>query len=241
MRLDIAIVEQYWYSRNKAQAIIADGLVTVNEKLINKTSYDVETTDVISIASSPILKWVSRSAGKLEGFFQELWIQSLTWKTAIDIGSSTWGFTQILLAHDVERVISVDVGSEQLHEMLRLDIRVELHENTDIRIFSVYTPVSIVTIDVSFISLYEIVPVIERFIIPDADIYILYKPQFEVWKENLRKTGVPKDDTIVQKKLTEFVEFLWVSWYQLKKISKSTVVGEAGNQEYMMHIVRNNE
>lgn len=241
MRLDIAIVQQYWYSRNKAQAIIADGLVTVNNKIIKKTSYEVEGSDTINIASSPILEWVSRSAGKLEGFFQELWVQSLAWKTAIDIGSSTWGFTQILLAHGIERVISVDVGSEQLHPTLRTDSRVELHENTDIRTFSIDTPVSIVTIDVSFISLREIVPVLQRFVTSDADIYALYKPQFEVGREHLRKTWVPRDIQVVEKTLTWFVDFLATAWYEARMISKSSVVGEAGNQEYMMHIVRNNE
>ncbi len=80
-------------------------------------------------------------------------------------------------------------------------MRVEFHENTDIREFTIDTPLSIVTIDVSFISLCEIVPILSRFIAPDADIYALYKPQFEVGREHLRKTGVPKDEKVTQKAL----------------------------------------
>jgi 23S rRNA (cytidine1920-2'-O)/16S rRNA (cytidine1409-2'-O)-methyltransferase len=181
-----------------------------------------------------MLEWVSRSAGKLDGFFQELGVETLAWKTAIDIGSSTWWFTQILLAHGIDSVTAVDVWTNQLHPSLRDDARVRFHENTDIREFTICTPVSIITIDVSFISLREIVPVLERFITPDADIYALYKPQFEVGREHLRKTWVPRDIQVVEKALSEFVEFLTSVWYGVHKVSKSIVIGEAGNQEYMM-------
>jgi 23S rRNA (cytidine1920-2'-O)/16S rRNA (cytidine1409-2'-O)-methyltransferase len=240
MRLDIAIVQQYWYSRNKAQAIIRDGLVTISNRIVTKSSYDISESDIINISSSPILEWVSRSAGKLEWFFAELWVSSLSSKIALDIGSSTGGFTQILLAHDIRIVDAVDVGTLQLHETLRRDSRVTSHENTDIRVFFPDKIYDIITIDVSFVSLREIVPVLSRFADDHTNIYMLYKPQFEVWKENLRKTGVPKDDTVIQKRLSEFMDFLRISWYEMRKISKSRVIGEAGNQEYMMHIVRNN-
>lgn len=236
MRLDLFITERYGYSRNKAKSFIEKGLVSIDARVCKKPSEEVSEWDNISIVQAPELEWVSRSAGKLEGFFQELWVWLLTWKTALDIGSSTGGFTQIVLAHDIRIVDAVDVGTLQLHESIRGDTRVTSYENTDIRVFFPDKIYDIITIDVSFISLREIVPVLSRFADDHTSMYMLYKPQFEVWKENLRKTGVPKDDTVVQKKLSEFKDFLRVSWYEMRKISKSRVIGEAGNQEYMMWI-----
>lgn len=242
MRLDLSIVERYWYSRNKAQAIIAGGLVSVNDNTITKTSYTINTWDSIKILESPILQWVSRSAGKIEGFFQELWVEDLTSKIALDIWSSTWGFTQILLSHDITHVDAVDVGTLQLDDRIRTDKRVTSYENTDIRDFSPWVQYDVITIDVSFISLSEIVPILHRFTHETTDIYALYKPQFEVWKENLRKTGVPRDEKIVEKTMKEFEQFLIDTWYILRRTSKASVIWEAGNQEYMMWIVetRNN-
>ncbi|MFZ2255859.1 MAG: SAM-dependent methyltransferase [Patescibacteria group bacterium] len=114
----------------------------------------------------------------------------------------------MLLAHDIAHVTAVDVGTDQLHPSIRSDSRVTSYENTDIRTFTPSETYDIITIDVSFISLREIVPVLARFVHENTDIYVLYKPQFEVGKTNLRKTGVPKDDKIIQKSLREFQEFL---------------------------------
>jgi 23S rRNA (cytidine1920-2'-O)/16S rRNA (cytidine1409-2'-O)-methyltransferase len=238
MRLDLFISERYGYSRNKAKSFIEKGLISIDARVCKKPSEEVSDWDRLSISQAPELEWVSRSAGKLEGFFQELWVWFLTWKTALDIGSSTGGFTQILLAHDILHVDAVDVGTLQLHESIRWDARVTSHENTDIRDFLPWETYDIITIDVSFISLWEIFPILERYSHPYTDIYTLYKPQFEVWKENLRKTWVPKDAKIIEKKLREFQHFLYDAGFSLKKTSKASVVWEAGNQEYMMHVVR---
>ena len=239
MRLDIYIAEKFGYSRNKAKSFVDNSLVTVNTKICNKPSYEVSEWDTIEISDAPELSWVSRSAGKLEGLLSEIWVGSLANKNALDIGSSTWGFTQILLAHDIVHVTAVDVGTDQLHPSICSDSRVTSHENTDIRSFTPSETYDVITIDVSFISLREIVPVLAGFMHEHTDIYLLYKPQFEVGKTNLRKTGVPKDDKIIQKSLREFHEFLWLSGYSVEHLMKASVVGEAGNQEYMMHVIRN--
>lgn len=239
MRLDIYITQHYGYSRNKVQSFIKNWLVSVNATICNKPSYEVMDSSLIEIAEAEEREWVSRSAGKLLGIFEALNIHNLHQKTALDIGSSTGGFTQILLQYGVNTVTAIDVGTEQLHPSLRVDSRVELHENTDIRTFTPWCAYDIITIDVSFISLREIVPVLSWFTHSDTDIYLLYKPQFEVGKTNLRKTWVPKDEKIVQKNLTEFQEFLIYSGYSVSYIMRASVVGEAGNQEYMLHVVGN--
>ena len=240
MRLDLYISEHYGYSRNKAKSFIEGGLVSVDAKICKKPSEEVSEREQVTITQAPELEWVSRSAGKLEGFFQELWIQNLAGKKALDIGSSTGGFTQILLMHEIAHVDAVDVGTLQLDERIRWDHRVTSYENTDIRDFSPWDRYDIITIDVSFISLCEIFPILERFAQWNTDVYALYKPQFEVGRTHLRKTWVPKDEKIVQRIMKQFEEFLMESGFVLRKVSKASVVWEAGNQEYMMHIVGNN-
>jgi 23S rRNA (cytidine1920-2'-O)/16S rRNA (cytidine1409-2'-O)-methyltransferase len=236
MRLDLYIAQKYNYSRNKAQAFIADGLVSIDAIVCQKSAQEVSEEDIISIRESREREWVSRSAGKLVWLLETIWVNTLAWKSCLDIGSSTGGFTQILLAYGTSRVTAVDVGTDQLHPSIRSDARVVSHENTDIRTFTPAETYDVITIDVSFISLREIVPVLPRFAKADTDIYLLYKPQFEVWKNNLRKTWVPRDEKIVAKTLTEFQGFLMTSGYRVRHLMKAAVVGEAGNQEYMMWI-----
>lgn len=234
MRLDLAISEQFGYSRNKARSFIESGLVSIDAKICKKPSQEVPEWHTLSISDAPELEWVSRSAGKLEWLLEVIWVDSIHWKSCLDIGSSTGGFTQILLAHGALRVTAVDVGTDQLHPSIRSDERVVSHENTDIRTFAPWETYDVITIDVSFISLREIIPVLPRFMTADTDIYLLYKPQFEVGRTNLRKTWVPRDDKVVTKTLAAFQDFLVTSGFCMKHIMKAAVIGEAGNQEYMM-------
>jgi 23S rRNA (cytidine1920-2'-O)/16S rRNA (cytidine1409-2'-O)-methyltransferase len=209
-------------------------LVSIGAVVCQKSAQEVWEEDIITIRESREREWVSRSAGKLVGLLEAIWVDTLAWRSCLDIGSSTGGFTQILLAHGASRVTAVDVGTDQLHPSIRSDARVVSHENTDIRTFAPWEMYDVITIDVSFISLREIVPVLPRFTKSDTDIYLLYKPQFEVWKNNLRKTWVPKDEKIVAKTLAEFQDFLASSGWSIRHLMKAAVVGEAGNQEYMM-------
>lgn len=236
MRLDQYIVSRYGYSRNKSQQFIESGFVFVDANICNKSSYILSDWKIVTIKETEEREWVSRSAGKLIGFFRAIGVDRLVGKSCLDIGSSTGGFTQILLQYGASRVISVDVGTEQLHPSLREDSRVILHENTDIRTFSPWETYDIITIDVSFISLYEIIPVLSRFSHVGTQIYLLYKPQFEVWRSHLRKTGVPKSETIIQSTLDAFCSWLVSENYRVENLLPAQVIGEAGNQEYMLHI-----
>ncbi len=249
MRLDHSIVQTYWFSRNKAQQFIEWWLVSIHGKTITKTSYQVDWNEEILLRDEKSVHWVSRSAGKLDGFLNELKELGhdilINWKSALDIWSSTWGFTQVLLEHWIMHVDSVDVWTNQLHESIKGDPRVTSYERTDIRTFSPTLQLSnqssiydIIVCDVSFISLHEIIPDILRFSLIHTNIFLLFKPQFEVWKENLRKTGVPRNGDIVLQRLQEFEQLLNHNWLIIHKKSPSTVLGEAGNEEWMIWVGR---
>lgn len=245
MRLDQYIATTYSFTRNKAQALISAGLVSVNGKSITKTSYDVSGDEQFLIQADKRIEWVSRSAGKLDGFLEEFPDISIEWKNCLDIGSSTGGFTQVLLERGASHVYAVDVGSDQLHEKIKNDPRVTSYEQTDIRKFyptnlqsNQPTIYDIIVSDVSFISLWEIIPELGRFADINTEIFLLFKPQFEVGRENLRKTWVPKDKKIVEQKFREFEVFLVEQGFKLIKKSPSTVIGEAGNEEWMMWVRR---
>lgn len=132
---------------------------------------------------------------------------------------------------------TVDVGTNQLHEIIRNNPKVTSYEQQDIRSFiSSHAPYSIIFCDASFISLHEILPSMLGLADEHTDLILLYKPQFEVGRENLRKTGVPKDEKIVEQKMMEFETFLKDQDCQIITKERSTLIGEAGNQEWIYWI-----
>ena len=244
MRLDQYLAHTYHFTRNKSQRLIKSGLISLGGKILIKPAHEVDSGDIIEIKEDKSIVWVSRSAGKLDGFLEELHSKRVSfeviWKKCLDIGSSTGGFTQILLERWVDHIDAVDVGTEQLHSSIRANPKVNTYENTDIRKFQISQSspqtYDVITIDVSFISLWEIIPELERFTDIHTEIFLLFKPQFEVGRENLRKTWVPKNEWSIIKALRDFEKVLSQKWYKVLYMSKSTVVGEAGNQEYMFFI-----
>lgn len=225
MRLDKYLSEYHSITRNRAQFLISEGLVSVNGKLIQKASFMVGETDSVEVAEDRRVNFVSRSAIKLDTFLDEIGL-GVTGMICLDIGASTGGFTQVLLERGAARVVAVDVGTSQLHDSIRSAARVLSIENTDIRDFAAifHSTTSSPTLllegeggieyfdlivgDISFISLTKLMDSILALASAETEIILLYKPQFEVGKENLRKTGVPKTDAIVQKKFAEFQDFL---------------------------------
>ena len=151
IRLDNYLVANNFVdSRNKAQAIIKNGLVSVNEKVILKSSYKLGEED--SVRVQEYKQYVSRSAHKLDEFLNELDLD-VKEKVCLDIGSSTGGFTQVLLERGVAEVSAVDVGKDQLHHSIKEDARVISYESCDIRKFESDKAFGLVVSDVSFISL----------------------------------------------------------------------------------------
>lgn len=240
MRLDLKVSEISWYSRNKARQLIEEGYISVDGKIITKPSHETTETEKITIREEKRIHWVSRSAGKLDGFLQELRIMDkefpILWGNCLDVGSSTWGFTQVLLEHGASHVDAVDVGRDQLDPSLGKDSRVMSYEEMDIRDFSSETPYDIIVCDASFISLTEIFSSILAFADKKSELFLLWKPQFEVGREHLRKTWVPKNEKIIAKRQQEWEDFIVAKNCKIFYKSLSTVVGEAGNQEWMYWI-----
>ena len=236
MRLDKYLVEEaYFESRNRALDAIKAGKVKVNGKAA-KPSVKVDRDTLIEIEDEKF--YVSRAARKLENFLNEYEVD-LRDKKALDIGSSTGGFAQIVLERGVATLDCVDVGRDQLHRSLREDGRLSLHEETDIRDFTASEPFEVVTCDVSFISILQIIETIDSLSRDGADIVILYKPQFEVGREVKRDSrGVVQDlDAIARKKEAFEAHAKELGW-ELKRQARSQVRGREGNQEYLYHFVK---
>lgn len=228
MRLDSYLVENgFVESRTKAQNLIKEHAVSVDGKIIDKVSFDVVEGMVVNVADTEI--YVSRAAIKLKGFlpYTEWNLHGLR---ALDIGSSTGGFTQILLEEGVASVTCVDVGRDQLHASLRSDTRVRVCENTDIRTFEAENPFDIVTCDVAFISLEHILDAIDR--LSSRYIIVLFKPQFEVGREVKRdKNGVVKDDKAIGKAMIRFEDTCTLKGWKLIAKEIARIAGKEGNQE----------
>ena len=160
-------------------------------------------------------------------------------KKALDIGSSTGGFAQIVLENNVGTLTCVDVGKDQLHISLRNNKKLSLYEETDIREFQSDDTFTLITCDVSFISILQITDDIGRLSQKNTDIIILYKPQFEVGKDVKRDSrGVVQDfDAIARRKEAFEAETKKLGW-SLKYHALSEVQGKEGNQEYLYHFVK---
>ncbi len=228
MRLDSYMVEiGLVESRNKAQQLIKDHAVSVDGKIIDKVSFETDETMKVEIAD--VALYVSRAAIKLKGFlpFTEWDLKDLN---ALDIGSSTGGFTQVLLEDGVKSVTCVDVGSDQLHPTLRSDPRVSVHENTDIRVFTRESPFDIVTCDVAFIPLELILESIDA--LASKYIVVLFKPQFQVGREVKRdKNGVVKDNSAIGKAMIRFEDACSLIGWKLVAKETAHIAGKEGNQE----------
>lgn len=243
MRLDQYIVKHHDFTRNKAQQLILSDLILVNGKTCKKPSQPIWEGDIVIVLEDRRVHWVSRSAEKLEGFLESLSIPfDLKSTHCLDVGSSTGGFTQVLLGQWAEHVDAVDVGRDQLHDIIRSDSRVSSYEQTDIRDFAKThseNRYDYIVCDASFISLSDIIDPILSLANTDTKIILLYKPQFEVGRENLRHTGIPKDLKIVEQKMKLFETLLIDKDIQILIQQKSTLMGEAGNQEWIYMIQKN--
>ena len=228
-RLDNYLVESgQCESRNKAQSLIKEGYVSVNKEQIIKSSHKLKEDDIVEVKEHK--EYVSRAAFKLSAFLDELKLD-LKGKTALDIGSSTGGFTQVLLESGVNEVTAVDVGREQLHVSLRDDKRVCSHEECDIREFKSDKKFDITVSDVAFISLLHILDAVDR--LSNDKIILLFKPQFEVGREAKRdKNGVVVDEKAILHAMIKFEDACKLKGWKLLKKSPSKLTGKEGNLEY---------
>lgn len=228
MRLDQYLVEHSFVdSRNKAQTLIKEGSVRVDDKIIKKSSFKIDGESV-SVDADRV--YVSRAAMKLKGFLPELPFE-VTGMNTLDIGASTGGFTEVLLEFGADHVDAVDVGSEQLHVNLRENARVASIENMDIRKFTSKSPYELVVSDVSFISLLNILNDVDR--LASKWIILLFKPQFEVGREIKRdRNGVIKDEKAIAKAMLTFEDACQLKGWKSVAKSEAIVKGKEGNIEY---------
>lgn len=228
-RLDNYLVENgMCESRNRAQSIIKDGLVSVNGLQIIKSSFVIKESDEVIVKEHK--EYVSRAAFKLSTFLDELSLD-LRGVSALDIGSSTGGFTQVLLEEGASEVTAVDVGRDQLHATLKSDKRVLSYEDCDIREFESDKKFDIVVSDVAFISLLHILDAVDR--LSNDKIILLFKPQFEVGREAKRdKNGVVVDEKAILQAMIKFEDACKLKGWRLVKKSASKLTGKEGNLEY---------
>lgn len=229
-RLDKALVERgLASSRSQAENYIKLGVVLVNNKVVQKAGTTVADDDTLVVNLSN--KYVSRAGLKLESVAAVLGVDFAD-KVVLDVGSSTGGFTDYALKNRAKKVFAVDVGTDQLHPDLRGDSRIELHEKTDIRDFRLddQSKPDVIIIDVSFISLRDILPHIALELASShTQIIAMLKPQFEVGKGQTNK-GIIKNDTIRRQILKDFE--LWASRYFVVLGKRdSDVAGAKGNLE----------
>ncbi len=222
-------------SRSRAYELIKKGFVKVNQKICKKPAKEVKEDEDITILSNDA--WVGRGARKLSFALNFFNIQ-IKGKTALDVGSSTGGFTQVLLKKGASEITAVDVGSNQLDSGLRRSPKIISMEKTDIRSlkkdFDLYF--DLVVVDVSFISISKVIDHIDRVTKSPGEIVILFKPQFEVGKENLTKNGIVRDRQISVDTLSNFISGLDQTCLEYQSTVDSEVKGKNGNQEIFIYL-----
>lgn len=227
-RLDIALTQrQLTSSRSQAESFIKLGKVTVNSQVITKPGYFVDLGAEIRLLAD--VQYVSRAGLKLESVAKLLALD-FKGKIVLDVGSSTGGFTDFALKNGAKKVVAVDVGTDQLHSSLRGDKRIELHEKTDIRDFLMDEKPDIVVIDVSFISLRQILPhIVKELSSEKTQIVAMVKPQFEAGRDQTNH-GIIKNDSMRRQILHDFE--IWSSkYFVIKNKRDSEVAGAKGNRE----------
>lgn len=234
VRLDIYLTQSGFFgSRSRAGMAIGQGRVTVNGNVIQKASYPVVAGDVVEIvAEAAIDRYVSRGALKLEKAFRDFNIRP-DGAVALDMGSSTGGFTDCLLQHGAAMVYAVDVGTLQLHPNLRNHPQVKLYENLDIRNFKPGLNFDMVTGDLSFISLHHILPLIPAFLKPGGAAILLIKPQFEVGQAFIGKNGIVRNRKAVLDAVKKLIRAAEDAGMYTHDITTAPDAGEGKNKEFL--------
>lgn len=228
IRLDNLLVDRKMVeSRSQAENYIKLGKITVDGIKRTKPGFFVDVNSELKILQQ--VQYVSRAGLKLESVAKKMRIDFCN-KTVLDVGSSTGGFTDYSLKNGANKVVAVDVGTDQLHPKLRLNKKVELHEKTDIRNFKTDQKIDVVVIDVSFISIKEILPSVVNLSNKNTKIVAMVKPQFEAGR-NGTVNGVVKNNSYRRKILQDFENWCRSNNLYIENKRDSEVKGTKGNQE----------
>lgn len=242
-RLDVAVFEGgYAPSREKAKAIIMAGLVYVNNQKVDKAGFELKEGDVLEVRGKT-LKYVSRGGLKLEKAM-ECFPITLTDKICMDVGASTGGFTDCMLQNGAKKVYSIDVGYGQLAWKLRTDDRVVNLERTNFRYVDntvVKDKIDFSSVDVSFISLSHILPVLSTLLTDTGEAVCLIKPQFEAGREKVGKKGVVRDLNVHLEVVKKVIGLALDNGFDVLGLEFSPIKGPEGNIEYLIFIKKSNE
>ena len=237
-RLDVELVKRKLViSRSQAENYIKLGFIKVDGKVVKKPHFQVSKDNQLNLSKK--VNYVSRAGLKLESV-ANLFKINFKDKVVLDVGSSTGGFTDYALKNGAKKVIAVDVGTNQLHPSLHNNPKIELHEQTDIRdIDELPSKPDIVVIDVSFISIKEVLPHISKLIADDTQLIAMVKPQFESRDAMKKHKGVIKNESIRRQILKDFEAWVKKHFF-IKNKKDSGVSGEKGNTErfYLLYKLR---
>jgi 23S rRNA (cytidine1920-2'-O)/16S rRNA (cytidine1409-2'-O)-methyltransferase len=235
-RIDVLVVERgLAESRAKAQALILAGQVVVDDQRVDKPG-SLVSVDAELRLKGEVLPYVSRGGLKLKAAIDRFGLD-VSGKVGADIGASTGGFTDCLLQQGATRVHAIDVGYGQLHEKLRQDARVRSRERVNARYLTeedLPEKVGVMVIDVSFISLTQVLPAALAFLEPGGLLVALVKPQFEVGRERIGKGGVVKDAAARQEAIDTVTAFVREQGLTVRGVMDSPVPGPAGNVEALL-------
>ncbi len=237
-RLDILLVNLgLCASRSKAQATIMAGEVFVNDQKADKAGLEVDITSRIEVRGNSC-PYVSRGGLKLEKALRDFGVDP-TGFVCSDSGASTGGFTDCLLQQGAKKVFAIDVGYGQLAWKVRSDPRVVTMERTNIRYVTpedLGEPLDLSVVDVSFISLKLVLPVIQKLLKPTGQVLCLIKPQFEAGKEKVGKKGVVREPAVHEEVLRNFISLVQALGFTLRNLTFSPVKGPEGNIEFLAHL-----
>jgi len=237
VRLDQLVVERGLApSRERARALILAGQVSVNGRLQTKAGTPIDPSSEVALIA-PDHPYVGRGGVKLAHALDTFGI-AVEGREALDIGASTGGFTDVLLKRGATRVVALDVGHGQIDWTLRNDPRVIVFEHFNARRLQpsdLPAPVDLVTIDVSFISLRQILPVVPPLLRPDADVVALVKPQFEAGRAEIRK-GVIREAAVQSRVVEEVSAAAREVGLTPVASTPSPITGAKGNVEFLLHL-----
>lgn len=224
-------------SRERARALVLAGHVLVNGTMVSKAGTPVAADAEIALAT-PDHPYVGRGGLKLAHALDTFAID-VTGREALDIGASTGGFTDVLLRRGAVRVVALDVGHGQIDWRLRNDPRVLVIEGLNARFLTpahLPGPVDVVTIDVSFISLTQVLPQVPPVLGPGADIVALVKPQFEAGRDEVGRKGIVRDPGVHERVVARVTEAAQGLGFVRVGLTTSPITGAEGNVEFLIHL-----
>lgn len=240
-RLDVAVVERRLAAtRERARAMILAGQVRVNGEVVSKAGHPVAADAQVTLVE-PDHPYVGRGGVKLAHALDVFGIHP-GGRTALDVGASTGGFTDVLLRRGARHVVALDVGHGQLDWTLRNDPRVTVMERVNARNLTAdqlpaeWRAFGVITMDLSFISVRHVLPAVAPLLLPAGDVVVLVKPQFEAGRAEVGKGGIVRDVTVQDRVLDEATRAADALGLTRVALTESPITGAEGNREFFLHL-----